>query len=195
MFIADLQLTITPAYALYTQTVPDGQLSVNESMVQGRHAIILDFNDTEGLYTRDLGTIFSWPTTAGTILDVWSPSVALMDDDVYDRLSYHFLMTALGMVGWAHVREINLAFESTTDLTLLLSFGVGASPASISLTIPNSGGQEAKVKVVMPPNKWKLVEGFLSSTQPFKFWSTDMQFKLKSWGSSGPYQVARPFQG
>ena len=193
--IADLDLTITPSAALYTSPVPDNAIAVNESTAQGRHAIILDFNDTEGLYTRDLGTIFSWPTNAGTILDVWQPSIALMDDDVYDRLSFHALMSSLGLVGWGHIREMSIPFASATDLTLLLNFGLGAVPASISLTIPNSGGAETKTRVLLPPNKFKLCEIFLSSTQPFKLWSADMELKCRSWGSTGPYQIVRPLSG
>lgn len=193
--IADLQLSITPSAALYTAPVDDADITVNESVDGGRHAIILDFNDTEGLYVRDLGTIFAWPTTAGTILDVWQPSIALMDDDVYDRLSFHSLMNSLGLTGWGHIREMNIPFASTTDLTLLLSFGEGAVPPFISLTIPNSGGQETKTKVTIPPNKFKLVEIFLSSAQPFKLWGSDLELKIRSWGSEGPYQIVRPIAG
>lgn len=193
--ISDLQLTITPSAALYTQNVPDSQITVNESVSQGRHAIILDFNNSEGLYVRDLGTIFSWPTGVGTVLDVWQPSIIPLDEDVYQRMSFHFLMKSLGGVGWQHVREINLAYAATAPLTLLLSFDDAAVPSSISLTIPASVGQETKAKVIMPPNKFKLVEGFLSSTQPFLFWSNDMQMKLRSWGSSDPYRIEKPFSG
>ncbi len=194
--IASLNLTITPTYALNTQTVPDNQITVNDSVAQGRHQIVLDFDNTEGLYVRDLGTIFSWPTVEGPILDIWQPSIVLMDDDVYDRISYHFLMTSLGMSGWGHVREMNLPFASSTDLTLLLSFGVGAVPASLTITpIAHSSGLETKLKVTLPPNKFKIIEGFLSSTAPFKFWGNDMELKVKQWGSSGPYQIVKPVSG
>jgi hypothetical protein len=194
-YITDLGLTITPSAALYTQPVADGVISVNESSAQGRKAIVLDFNNSEGLYVRDLGTILQWPTSLGTVLDIWQPSIIPLDDDVYDRLSFHFLMKSLGGVGWQHVREMNIPFASTTDLTLLLTFGVGAVPASITLNIPNSGGQETKTKVTLPPNKFKIAEGFLSSTQPFKLWGSDLELKIKSWGSSEPYRIVRPMSG
>lgn len=193
--IADLSLTITPSAALYTQPVPDGQITVNESSVQGRKAIILDFNNNEGLYVRDLGTIFQWPTAAGTVLDIWQPSIIPMDDDIYDRLSFHFTMKSLGLTGWGHIRELNLPFAATANLNLLLTFGLGAYPTSISLTIPHSGGVETKVKVTIPPCKFKLLEGFISSSQPFKLWANDLELKIKSWGSAESYRVVRPFSG
>ena len=190
--ISDLSLTITPSAALYTAPVPDSAITVNESTTQGRHAIILDFNNSEGLYTRDLGTIFQWPTGAGTILDVWQPSIIPTEDDLYNRMSYHFLMTAMGMTGWGHVREINLAHNATADITLLLNFDQWPS---ITLTVPNSGGATVKTKVTIPANKFKMVEGFISSSQPFMLWGASCEFKIGQWGRSEPYRVAKPFAG
>jgi hypothetical protein len=195
MLIADLQLTITPYTALYTNAVPDSALAVSEDTSQGRHAVILDFNDSAGMYARDLGTLFSWPTNAGTVLDVWQPSIVPLDEDRYYRLSFHFLIKDLGGVGWNHVREMNIPFTSTEDLTLLLTFDNGAVPSSISIDIPNSGGLRTKLKVTMPPNKWKQCEGFLSSAVPFLLRDTDLEFKTRSWGSSEAYRTVKPFSG
>ena len=192
MYIADLNLTITPSSALYTSPVPDAAMTVNESTVQGRHAVILDFNDSEGLYTRDLGTIFQWPTGAGTILDVWQPSIISTEDDLYNRLSYHFEMSALGLTGWGSIREINLAHNATADLTLLLTFDQWPP---VTLTIPNSGGETMKVKVIVPANKFKMAEGWVSSPQPFMLWGESCQVKLGQWGRSDPFRVLKPFAG
>jgi hypothetical protein len=189
VYIADLQLNISPYTALYTELVPDSALTVNEDVSQGRRAIILDFNDSDGLLARDLGTIFEWPTMAGTVLDVWQPSIIPLDDDVYQRMSFHCLMKSLGGTGWQHAREMNIAYQSVTPLTLLLTFDQWPS---ITLTVPSSNGSEIKQKVILPPNKWKLMEIFLSSTQPFKLWGSDLQLKIRSWGSTGPYRIAKP---
>lgn len=190
--IADLELTITPYTALYTQPVSDSLISVNESSSEGRTAIILDFNSSEGIYSRDLGTIFSWPTTNEIAIDVWQPSIAPMDGEIYDRLSYHCLFTSLEGQGWQHAREMNVAHASTSDLTLLLNFDQGAP---ITLTIPNSSGATIKTKVTLPPNKWKMVEIFISSAQPFKMWTNDLEMKVKSWGSAEAYRLLRPVSG
>jgi hypothetical protein len=195
MLISDLQLTITPSASLYTAPVPDSSLAVNESATSGRHAIILDFNDPDGLYVRDLGCIFQWPTVAKTVLDIFQPSIIPLDDDLHYRLSYHFLIKSLNGVGWNHVRELNVAFNSTTDLTVLFTFDDGAVPQSITLTVPNSGGEYAKTKITLPPNKWKLIEGFISSPEPFLLWDSDLELKTKSWGSHQGYKIERPFSG
>jgi hypothetical protein len=195
MYISDLQLTITPASALYTSPVPDSALTVNESVTQGRTSIILDFNNSEGLYARDLGTIFQWPISAGTVLEVWQPSIIPLDEDRYQRMSFHFLIKDLGGVGWNHVREMNVPYTSSAALTLLLTFDNGAVPSSVTLTLPSSGGTPTKLKVTMPPNKWKQCEGFLSSTQPFLLRDTDLEMKVRSWGSAEAYRVVKPFSG
>jgi hypothetical protein len=168
---------------------------VNESVTQGRHSIILDFNNSEGLYARDLGTIFQWPTSAGTVLEVWQPSIIPLDEDRYQRMSFHFLIKDLGGVGWNHVREMNVPYTSSAALTLLLTFDNGAVPSSVTLTLPSSGGTPTKLKVTMPPNKWKQCEGFLSSTQPFLLRDTDLEMKVRSWGSAEAYRVVKPFSG
>lgn len=195
MYISDLQLTITPASALYTSPVPDSALTVNESVTQGRHSIILDFNNSEGLYARDLGTIFQWPTSAGTVLEVWQPSIIPLDEDRYQRMSFHFLIKDLGGVGWNHVREMNVPYTSSAALTVLLTFDNGAVPSSITLTLPSSGGTPTKLKVTMPPNKWKQCEGWISSSQPFLFRNTDMEMKIGHWGRTESYRIVKPFSG
>lgn len=193
--ISSLNLTITPSSALYTQPVPDSAITVNDSVTQGRHAIILDFNNTEGLYVRDLGTIFQFPLGSGTVLDLWQPSVAPMDGEIYDRLSYHFLMTSLGGEGWQTAREMNIAYASTATLSLRLDFGDGAYPKFLLLTLPSSAGLTTKAKLTLPANKWKMIEGFLSSTLPFKMWTNDMELKAGTWGRFSNYRVAKPFAG
>lgn len=195
VFVKDLSLFIIPSYALYQNLVPFPDISLNENSAQGRKQITLDFNDSEGLYVRDVGTIFTWDLESNTAIDVWQPSIIPMDGEIYDRLSYHFLMTSLGMKGWGHVREINIPFISTTDLTVLLSFDNGASPGTISVNVPNSAGVQAKMKITLPPNKFKMIEGFVSSSAPFKFWTNDMELKVKEWGSTEPYRVVRPVSG
>lgn len=191
-YVPALQLSITPATALYTQLVDPSLLSVSTSNTEGRTAVIIDFNTSEGLYARDLGAIFSWPTSAKTVIDIWQPSVAPEDGETYYRLSYHCLMTSLKGVGWQHAREMNLAYLSTADLTLLLTFDHWPP---ITLTVPSSAGQQTKAKVTLPPNKWKMVEVFLSSTQPFRLWTNDLEMKVKSWGSAQGYRLERPVSG
>jgi hypothetical protein len=191
VFVSNLSLFIIPATSLYKNLVPNSAIRVNESPVQGREAIILDFNNNEGIYSRDMGTIFTWDLQTDTTLDIWQPSIIPMDGEVYDRLSYHCLMTSLGTIGWQHAREMNIAYAAPSGLTLLLSFDQWPN---IQLTMPASV-VEIKQKLILPPNKFKLVEVFLSSPQPFKLWANDLEMKIKQWGSAEAYRVARPVSG
>ena len=201
--ITDLQLTITPTYGLYSLTVPDNEIVVSEDSTQGRKAIILDLSNAallsdpvrgEGLYTRDLGTVFSWPTGAKTVIDVWQPSIIPLDEDLYLRMSYTFLLSSLGGVGWQHAREMNISHNSTADLNVEFSVGNGdISPAGF--IIPNSGGTAVKQKFTLTPNKWKVIQCNVYSTAPFLLWVNDMEFKIKSWGSTGSYRVVKPLKG
>lgn len=189
-YFSDLQLYVGPATALYESPIPGQAIATNESYNQGRTAIIIDFNDSEGVYARDMGVVFSWPISSGTILDLWQPSIIPLDEDIHQRLSFHFLMKSLGGVGWQHAREMNVAYNSTDPVTLLLTFDQWPS---ITITLPSSNGSEIKTKVVLPPNKWKLIEGFLSCSVPFLFWSNDMELKIGTWGRTDGYRVLKPF--
>lgn len=286
--ISDLSLTVSPYTALYTTLVPDANINAYETNAEGRKSIVLDFNSGDGIYARDLGTVFQWPTSAGTTLDVWQPSIIPMPEGIYGRGSdwddggtpgakyiqgviveadtfnankiffledsdTHTLnplnemptvfnqqserafscqtpfvahscrlistdgvewrvwnarlvfqqwpelctnwqteMVSLGMVGWAHAREMNIAHVSTSQLTLTLTFDFW--PA-ITLTLAPSGGVQQKIKVTLPPNKWKLVGLQVSSPSPFRLFVGDIEFKVKNWGQQGMYEVIRPFGG
>jgi len=83
--IASLQLTITPATGLYTNVVPDSVIVASEKTDQGRNQIVLDFNGGDGIFARDLGTTFSWPTRAGTVLRRWQPTILQVPETVFNR--------------------------------------------------------------------------------------------------------------
>lgn len=83
--ISDLSLTITPSIGLYTSPVSDGVIVASEKTDQGRNQIVLDFNGGDGLYSRDLGTIFQWPTLVGTVLRRWQPTLLPQPETIFSR--------------------------------------------------------------------------------------------------------------
>jgi hypothetical protein len=285
--IPDLSLTISPYTALYTNLVPDSVINAYETTNEGRKAVVLDFNQGDGLYSRDLGTIFQWPTVAETVLDVWQPSIIPMPEGIYgrasdwddagspgakfiqgviveadsfnvlktffiqdsDTLTLHALnecpaifnkqteiafsctpfvahscrliasdgvewrvwkarlvfqpwpelcknwqteLTSLGMTGWAHAREMNLAYVSTTPLTLTLTFDFWPT---IAIALPSSNNTQTKTKITLPPNKWKLIGFQVAGTASFRLFMGDLELKVKDWGSQGAYQILKPFGG
>jgi hypothetical protein len=100
--------------------------------------------------------------------------------------------TSHGMPGWQHLREMNIAYLSTTALTLTLNFDQWPT---ITLTIPSSNGAQFKYKTPIPANKWKLISYGITSTAPFYLFKDQCEAKVKPWGSSGPYSIITPFGG
>lgn len=285
--ISDLALTITPYTALYTAPVLDANIVASESTVEGRNTVVLDFNQGDGIYSRDIGCKFSWPLPSRNVLYEWQPSLIPMPEGVYNRpgdwddggtpgakfiqgvivdadsfgaaktfalqasddLALHTLletpatfikrteiafscvpfiahsarlvstdgvewrvwgsrmvfqpypeltknwtteMTSLGLVGWGHLREINIPHVSTDDLLLTISFD---SWPAITATIPNSGGTMQKVKITMPANKFKLAQFSLTSEESFRIFVPDVEVKLGQWGRTDSYRILKPFGG
>ena len=101
-------------------------------------------------------------------------------------------MTSMGMDGWMHLREMNIAYLSNTPLTLTLVFDPGAYPQQILLTVPSSGGLQAKLKLTVPANKFKMVSYRLSSPGPFRVFVKDMECKIGRWGRTESYRNVKP---
>jgi hypothetical protein len=127
-----------------------------------------------------------WPTPASAWIQQPFPMSAA---------EWQTEMGALGGIGWQHLREMNVAHISTADLTLTLVFDTGASPQTIALTVPNSGGLQAKTKVTLPRNKFKLVSFRLSSSAPFRIFGVDVEVKRGIWGRSDSYNILKPLGG
>jgi hypothetical protein len=105
--------------------------------------------------------------------------------------------TSLNGVGWQHLRELNIAYLSTTAITLAFTIDTGnGSIAPVTITIPSSGGTQTKLKIVPSPNKWKLIGLSFTSTSPFAIWMADIQLRVRSWGvDNGVYRLLKPFGG
>lgn len=105
-------------------------------------------------------------------------------------------LTALGGIGWQHLRLMNLEYISMAPI--LLSFVVdtgNGSIAPVSITIPSSGGTQTKTKLTMSANKWKLISFKASSTAPMNLFLEGLECWVKSWGSAGEYRKLKPFGG
>lgn len=287
LFVPDCSLYIAPATALYSNPIGTTRIKAAESTVEGRKAIVIDFDSGAGLYSRDLEATFTWPVGLPTVLHVFQPSLIEQPEGIYSRaedwdnggttgakfiqgvivdansfnaaktfqlqsaddLSYHTLnecpatfngqsekafsctpfvahsariissdgvewavfgsqlvfqpfpeMTmnwetekvSLGLTGWGHAREVNLAYISTAQITLVLSFDYWPS---ITLTIPSSAGVQLKTKITLPPNKFKLIGFRAYSTAGFRIFASDVEVKVKQWGSPASYVPIKPFGG
>jgi len=101
--------------------------------------------------------------------------------------------TSNGLVGWQHLRDMNIAIRSTTNVTLTLTFD---STTTQTYVLPSTGGLRQKVYIPMNSNKFKLVRYSLDSTdvtQPFRLYESDLEVRAKQWLTSLGYAVVKPF--
>ena len=105
-------------------------------------------------------------------------------------------VTSLNGVGWQHLRELNIAYLSSTPITLVFTTDTGnGSIAPVTITIPSSSGTQTKLKIVPTYNKFKLLGLTFTSSAAFALWLPDVQLKVRSWGDSSSYRLLRPFGG
>lgn len=105
-------------------------------------------------------------------------------------------LTALGGIGFQHLRLMNLEYISTEDITLSFAVETGnGSIAPTTITVPSSSGTQAKLLLQMTPNKWKLLSFSAASSAPMSLFLEGLEVWVRSWGNSGEYRKPRPFAG
>jgi hypothetical protein len=105
-------------------------------------------------------------------------------------------LTSIGGNGWQHIRELNVEYLSTAEITLAFTVDTGnGSIAPASITIPSSSGAQAKLKLEPTANKWKLLAMGATSTAPFSLFVEGVEVKAKMWGAADAYRLAHPFGG
>lgn len=98
--------------------------------------------------------------------------------------------------GWQHMRELNIEYRSTQ--VVFLNFAVDTGNGSIApqtIMVPSSGGNQTKMRFVVTPNKWKLINMLATSAAAFYLFVEGMEFKVRSWGADGAYRFEKPFGG
>ncbi len=105
-------------------------------------------------------------------------------------------LTALGGEGFQHLRLLNLDYISIAPITLSFAVETGnGSIAPATITIPSSGGTQAKLKLTPTYNKWKLLSFSASCSAPMYLFMDGLETWCRSWGSAGEYRKMRPFAG
>jgi hypothetical protein len=78
-------LNISPATELYQSFVPAANMVANIYLTEGRTSVVIDFNSGDGLYSRDIETMFAWGLSSGYAVRVWQPSLIAMPEQIYNR--------------------------------------------------------------------------------------------------------------
>jgi hypothetical protein len=102
--------------------------------------------------------------------------------------------SSLGLLGWNHIYQINLAYISTVPVTLTVNTDQG--PFTLIYPATTTGSVlPSKILLKCPRNKWKVVSFSVTSTVAFPLWKDLTEVWVKSWGSTGEYQKLNPFGG
>jgi hypothetical protein len=127
--------------------------------------------------------------TDGIAWRVWNSHI-IFEPWPSQTMNWQTEQVSFGMTGWLHSREMNIAYASATAITVVLTFDAWPT---ITINLPSSGGAftQAKTKVTLPANKFKLVAVRVFSTAPFFLFENDLEFKVKQWGSTEAYRVLK----
>jgi hypothetical protein len=98
--------------------------------------------------------------------------------------------TALGQNGYLHARELWMAFAASQDGGVVSAVVDGGTPFTLA-TLPKAATPQ-KGYFTCPPLKgryWQLT----ATGTGLQIYERDVEFLVKSWGSTGPYSRVRPF--
>jgi hypothetical protein len=217
-WIFDAYPEITPQYtAIMEIGGPDNKfvqgikLTADTGNVPVTFQILYDGGQVGPTFTADFNgkqtKAFSWPPFMAHDIQLVPQSNARIWTDVSEWVYKPFPesvsdweseMLSFGLKGWLHIPWINLSYAATTPVTLTLTFNTGGV---ITLTFPSTGGKQDKVFQTLPASssvgscKFKLVSFKVSSSAPFNIFQPDCEVAIKEWGSTGSYQIIRPFGG
>lgn len=152
----------------------------------GENDYLIDFTGATNADVKDLACQFSWPIGSGNILSEWQPDWTYLPAAV---IGWKTGLLSYGLQGWGHFEWINLAYQSTADVILVMTMDNGSA---ITLTFPSTGGVQKKQFTTFPANKFKIVGWTANSLQPFTLFTADTEAYLAGWGTKS--EPIKPFQ-
>lgn len=152
----------------------------------GEDDYLVDFTSASNADVKDLACEFSWSITSGNILAEWQPDWTFLPAAV---IGWKTGLLSYGNRGWGHIEWINLAYQSTATVTLVMTPDNG-SP--VTLSFPSTSGVQKKQWMTFPANKFKIVGWTANSTAPFTIFASDCEVLFSGWGSKTG--TIRPFE-
>lgn len=145
-------------------------------------------SDFIGLYMQwsDDYTAQMFPTT----LYAWQPSFVVQPAR---DIGFITLGSSFGLKGFAHIRQLLVAYISTAPVTITIVTFDGQDPPNIVL--PSTGGLYQKITFPVGPNKGTLFQFQTASTAPFQIFEDDCEVWIGEWGRSDNYSVFRNLGG
>lgn len=146
---------------------------------------LIDFTQSATADVLDVGMVVSWPIGSENILSEYQPDWQVLPEQI---IGYKTGLLSYGNKGWMHIPWINLAYQSTAAVTLVLTPDFG-SP--ITLSFPSTSGVHVKQFMTLPQNKFKICGWTANSTLPFTIYAQDCEAFVCSWGIAS--QNLNPF--
>lgn len=148
---------------------------------------LIDFTSATNGDVRDVGAVLSWPLGSGNYLSAYQIDWQAVPEQI---IGFKTGMLSYGSQAWMTVPWIELAYQSTATVTLVMTLDWGGT---ITLSFPATSGVQAKAFMTLPPNKFKLAGWTMNSAQPFTAYAADSEMLLCEWGTAS--RKVNPFQG
>lgn len=99
--------------------------------------------------------------------------------------------SALGMVGYFHIRDMYVCLRSEANVTLTVDF----DGTTQTYTIASTSGEKLKTYVPMYSNKGKVYSFALDSEEEFRLYASDIEVRVKPCLGVMGYTITQPFGG
>jgi len=188
VFISAVIETFNPiSLAFFSSQYQNGVAGLLPSSLSGFGTLAQYIVDGGGaaIDVLDLEMILGWPTSSGNELDLWQPVLMPLPAAILSRRTDGVVVGR----GYQHVYLVNATFAATAPVVLTLNTDQGV----FTQTWAASGTLAVLTRVMekMPPNKFKVCEYQIASTQPFYLFGFELH--VGEWGRSGPYTIIDPF--
>lgn len=97
--------------------------------------------------------------------------------------------TSNDLIGWQHIREAYIAYNSTTSVTFTILVD---GSRTYTYTLPTTTGTNYKHYLPTEPIKGRIFEFTFSASAPFRLYVDDSEIRIKSYGSREGYNIIRP---
>jgi hypothetical protein len=98
-------------------------------------------------------------------------------------------VTSLDLPFYSHIRELMVAHQSTTDITMIITI----DGVNYSYQIPHGNGNRVRSYLPAQAIKGKYHKFRFESSQPFGLWLEDMEVRAGAWGRMESYMTQKPF--
>lgn len=177
-------VTITPL--LNGEAVTAAALTITGS---GRQQVPLSLSDVFG-FNIEFQITFSKNSAINPVLYQFD---VLWRSEPASVVHWEARETSHGLIGFQHLRDMNIAIRSTAAVTLTLTLD---GTTVQTYTLASTSGLRQKVYVPMHANKYKLVRYSLDSVDPaqgFRIYESDLEVRAKPWVTQLGYAIVKPF--